>query len=215
MSKSLRKWKKRLKVRLKRLRDLRKRRKVARRRRRIAKKRLPVINQKIAEREKKNEPKPKADPVDARLVDLVAHFEGFVATPYNDVEGHSTIGYGHLLHYGAVTEADRKKWGTITKKEAKALLRADLVKYRNAVRAAVKVKLNRAQENALVSWCFNVGIGALQSSTLVRLLNQGDYDAVPAQLLRWDKGSDGKPISGLTRRRQAEARLWQTGEYPS
>ena len=61
--------------------------------------------------------------------------------------------------------------------------------------------------DALTSWTYNLGVGNLQSSTLLKKLNAGDKNSVPSEMLRWNKAS-GKVLEGLTRRRQAEADLW-------
>ena len=68
------------------------------------------------------------------------------------------------------------------------------------------------QFDALVSFVFNVGAGAFGGSTLLRRLNQGEYKAVPAELMRW-VNSGGRPLPGLVRRRQAEGVLFSRGAY--
>lgn len=86
-----------------------------------------------------------------------------------------------------------------------------------AVERNVKVALRQNQRNALVSLAFNIGSGAFAGSTLVRELNKGNYEAVPAQLARWNKTTiNGKKVEspGLTKRRAAEAALWSTGVTP-
>jgi lysozyme len=69
--------------------------------------------------------------------------------------------------------------------------------------------LNQNQFDALVSFAFNVGDGAFRSSTLLRLLNQGQYDQVPAQLRRWNM-DNGHVVQGLINRRNKEIALWNT-----
>jgi lysozyme len=153
-----------------------------------------------------------------RCIRLIARFEGFYSQPYNDPAGHATIGYGKLLHYGPVTEADRAKWGSITKRQAKRMLRADLVEYADGVRELVRVPLNRRQFSALVSFAYNVGLGALQGSTLLRRLNAGEYNAVRSELLKWDKATVGGSLvslPGLTRRRLAEGRMFRPLRKPN
>lgn len=110
-----------------------------------------------------------------------------------------TIGYGSTRGV--------KKGMVITQEEAEARLVQDLETAERTVGLLVKVPLNDNQFGALVSFVFNIGSGAFKDSTLLRLLNKGDYDAVPAQLARWDK-NDGKRMPGLTQRRAAEAELW-------
>ena len=82
-------------------------------------------------------------------------------------------------------------------------------KYAPAVVRLVKVPLNQNQFDALVSFVYNLGEGALASSTLLKLLNQGDYDSVPAQMMRWTK-ANGVDLPGLVRRRKAEADLFSS-----
>jgi lysozyme len=96
----------------------------------------------------------------------------------------------------------------ITQSEADALLAKDLVRFEQAVDGAVKVPINQSQFDALVSFAFNCGVGALQESTLLRLLNQRDYIGAAAQFDRWVKGPNG-PLPGLVRRRDAEEALFR------
>jgi lysozyme len=146
-----------------------------------------------------------------KAVHFIASFEGFRSLPYNDPAGHATIGYGHLLHLGPVTAFDKKRYPHgISQPAAFKLLRKDIVRYADAVRANVKVKLYQHEFDALVSFAFNVGIGAFRSSTLLRHLNRGDYNSVPKQLQRW---VHGRVIPGLVRRRKAEALMFSKGKY--
>ena len=73
---------------------------------------------------------------------------------------------------------------------------------------AVTVPLSQNQFDALVSWVYNLGNGNLTSSTMLKVLNSGDYAGVPAQIKRWNKAG-GKVLEGLTRRRQAEADMFE------
>jgi GH24 family phage-related lysozyme (muramidase) len=95
----------------------------------------------------------------------------------------------------------------ITEDQGKKMLARELVKYEDAVERLVKVDLNQAQFDALTLLVFNIGIGAFEKSTLLKVLNQGRFDAVPAQFLRWNKGG-GRVLPGLVRRRKAEAALF-------
>jgi len=132
-------------------------------------------------------------------ITLVKEFEGFHATPYL-CPGHIlTIGYGHTRTV--------KPGMSLTPVQADALLRDDAARAARTVERLVKVPLNDNQFAALVSFTFNVGIGNFEGSTLLRLLNQGWYEQVPAQLTRWTR-ANGEVLGGLARRRAAEARLW-------
>lgn len=116
-----------------------------------------------------------------------------------------TIGYG-------TTKIDGKpiKLGTkITEKLAENYLYADIQLFAKKVAALVKVKLNDNQFGALVSFAYNIGLDAFEKSTLLRLLNGGDFKSVPAQMRRWNK-NDGKVMQGLINRREAEIALWFT-----
>lgn len=143
-------------------------------------------------------------------IDLITEFEGLPngGLPYNDPVGHCTIGYGHLIHYGPCTKSDYRAWPNGLKKaEALALLRKDLVKYEKAVDRLVKVPLTPYQRDALISWTYNLGEGALAASTLLKKLNARDYIGAEAEFHRWVKAG-GQTLPGLVRRRKAEAELF-------
>jgi lysozyme len=146
---------------------------------------------------------------------FIGRFEGTVLHLYNDPVGHCTIGIGHLVHHGRCngSEPGEFKRG-ISKERAAELLMQDTAAVAAAIHRHVRVPLTQPRFDALCSWAFNCGVGVLGSSTLVRLLNQGNHAAVPAQLARWDKaGSPPKPVAGLTRRRKAEGKLYAEGKY--
>lgn len=136
-------------------------------------------------------------------LDLIARFEGLRLTAYKPVaaERWYTIGYGH-------TGPDITKGMTITRARARELLRQDARGAQDAVRSAVRVPLSQGEYDALVSFTFNVGGGALASSTLLRELNAGHRKAAADQFKRWNRGADGRPLLGLTRRRRAERRMF-------
>lgn len=130
---------------------------------------------------------------------------------YRDVGGVWTIGYGH-------TGPDVRQGMAIDETEAAALLIKDIATAEKAVNAAVAVPLAQHQFDALVSFTFNVGVGAFKGSTLLKKLNKGDYEAVPAQLARWNRATvNGKKtvVPGLVNRRAAEAGLWAKGSFVS
>lgn len=109
----------------------------------------------------------------------------------------------------------------ITEDEAEELLRSDLNIFGSGVERLVKVELTDNQFAALVSWAFNVGLGraanpargikgtGMKGSTLLRLLNSGDYGAPLDELPKWNK-IDGAASDGLSNRREDEAVLWST-----
>lgn len=145
--------------------------------------------------------------------DFIGAFEGFSGTLYNDPAGHCTIGFGHLVHLGNCDGSEPAEFKKgITRKRAARLLREDALSFENAIEDAVAVRLSQTQFDALVSFCFNVGPGNFRSSTLLKKLNEGDYEAVPGQLNRW-VFAGGKKLDGLIRRRRAEGRLFASGSY--
>lgn len=95
----------------------------------------------------------------------------------------------------------------ITEAEGERLLLKELTQYEDAVERLVKVEINQSQFDALTLLVFNIGIGAFERSTLLKQLNKGDYQAVPAQMMRWVNGG-GKKLPGLVKRRAAEAALF-------
>lgn len=137
-------------------------------------------------------------------IELIKEFEGYRSEAYLCPAGVWTIGYG--------TTSGVKRGHTTTKELAIKMLEADMVKFEKAVNSLVKVKLTQDQFDALVAFVYNVGPGNFKGSTLLSLLNQGDYKSVPTQMLRWNKGN-GQVLAGLTRRRKAEGDLFATGKF--
>lgn len=138
---------------------------------------------------------------------VLQRHEGYSATPYRDPVGIWTIGYGHKILPG-------ERFTSLTRDEAIAILTRDVNIAEDAVNASVTVELSQAQFDALASFVFNVGTGNFRKSTLLRLLNQGDYAAVPAQLARWKYGTkDGQLVElpGLVARRADEGQLFASG----
>ena len=134
-------------------------------------------------------------------INLIKKFEGLELSKYKDAVGLWTIGYGHLIR--PEETFDRR----LTEEEAESLLRKDLQEAEKGIKRLVSVPLTENQFDALVSFVFNVGIGRLASSTLLRKLNANDYAGAASELLKWNKAG-GKELIGLTRRRQAEQKLF-------
>ena len=132
-------------------------------------------------------------------LELIKHFEGLRLEAYLCPAGVWTIGYGSTR--GVIESM------TITETEAEAMLRRDLLTAERSVLRLVNVPLTHNQFDALVSFTFNLGGGALQRSTLRRKVNREDHEDVPAELLKWNRAG-GKISRGLIRRRQAEAELY-------
>lgn len=147
--------------------------------------------------------------------DLLRRYEQKVLFTYDDskyptkpyksgpIGGTLTIGLGH-------TGPDAAPGRTITDAQAEAWYAADVAKHEARVRRLVKVPLSESQLGALVVWDFNTE--ALETSTLLKKLNKGQYDAVPAEMQKWNHTHiNGKLVvsDGLTERRAAEVALWQ------
>jgi len=131
---------------------------------------------------------------------LIKRFEGLRLKAYLDPVGVATIGYGHTYLVNLNDPA-------ITEEEADRLLAEDLKLYEKPVREMVKVPINQNQFDALVSFAFNLGTAALRGSTLLKKLNSGQPCA--EEFDRWIFAA-GKALPGLTRRRAAERRLFET-----
>lgn len=150
-------------------------------------------------------------PVDAALVELIAKWESYRGNPYNDPAGNCTGGFGNLIHLGKCDDCEaEQEWKDIPLAEAKKRLVDKIDEYAHAVDKAVKVPITDNQWRALVSFCYNVGIGGLNNSIVLRELNAGHYDEVPGALMRYVYGTDGNQYPGLVNRRRDEGALWRT-----
>ena len=129
-------------------------------------------------------------------LDLIKHFEGCELYAYKCPAGVWTIGYGHTKGVEPGMQ--------ITEQDAEDMLKEELIEYESYINDLVTVGLNQNQFDAMVSWVYNLGAGNLKASTLLKVLNAGDYAGVPEQMLRWNKAG-GTVLEGLTRPRQAEA----------
>lgn len=137
------------------------------------------------------------------LMAIISH-EGIVTSRYRDSVGVYTIGVGHTAAAGGIDPATFTS--TITVKQALDLLREDIVKYENAVNAAVKVPLKQHEFDALVSFHYNTG--AIARAQLTKSLNAGDRAKAGREFMNWVKPPE---IKG---RRMAEMGLFLTGKYP-
>jgi lysozyme len=132
---------------------------------------------------------------------LIESFEGLRLKAYNDGVGVMTIGYGHTDGV--------KRGDVITKAQAEEYLKEDLADAIHGVEKAVKVDLSDNEFAACVSLAFNIGTGGFAKSSVCRLVNRQKYDEAADAFLLWNKGG-GKVMPGLTRRRQAERKLFLT-----
>lgn len=136
-----------------------------------------------------------------RCADLVKHFEGFRAKPYRCPAGVPTIGYGHTER---VSLAD----SPISREAAAALLEQDLAVFAAGVQRLLTRPVSQSQFDALVSFAYNVGLGNLQRSTLLRKLNAGDDAGAGKEFAKCTKAK-GIELPGLVRRRAAERALFE------
>ena len=136
-------------------------------------------------------------------LDLICRFEGFSPVIYICPAGYPTIGYGHLI-----TEANKERFlDGVDEDEALELLRKDVALAERAVLRLITVLLTQGQFDALVSFTFNLGAGALQRSTLRRKVNRAEHDDVPAELMKW-VWAGGRKLEGLVKRRKAEVLIY-------
>ncbi len=132
---------------------------------------------------------------------LIRKFEGCRLLAYDDSVAIHTIGYGHTL---GVCRGD-----TCTQEQAEQWLKEDARHAENCVNHSVSVALTQNEFDALVSFVFNLGCGALTGSTLLRKLNDGDPNGAGDQFGRWNK-TGGIVLAGLMARRKAEADLFRS-----
>lgn len=142
--------------------------------------------------------------------DFVKKCEGFYAHAYDDGGGVQTIGWG-TIKWDMSTPV--KKGETITVEQAQRQLEIEVHRVEDAINTSVKVPLTQAEFDALVSLFYNIGTGWCtgykhKQSNLIKLLNQGKYNAVPAQFLLFERDIHGKYVEGLAKRRKWEAQMW-------
>lgn len=137
-------------------------------------------------------------------LDLIKQFEGCRLSAYPDPGSGGdpwTIGWGS-------TGAGIAKGATWTQAQADMRLAQDVTKFAAGVDAALGgAPVTAKQKGALVSFAYNVGIGAMQSSTLLKKHKAGDYAGARGEFAKWNKAA-GKVMAGLTRRRAAEAAVY-------
>jgi lysozyme len=137
-------------------------------------------------------------------LELIKQFEGFRGAAYRDAVGIWTIGYGHTSMAGAPEVVAGL---AVSEAEAGEILARDVEKFATGVRALVRVALSDGQFSALVSFAYNVGLGALKKSSVLTAVNARDFAAVPRRLQLWTRAG-GHVLPGLVKRRAAEAALF-------
>ena len=133
-------------------------------------------------------------------VNLIAKWEGFEPEAYRDVVGVWTIGFGHTK--------DVKEGDKISYFDAVSLLRKEVSYFARGVALNVTVPLTQNMFDALTSFAYNLGLGNLKRSTLLRKLNREDYEGAAREFKRWNKAG-GKVYRGLTSRRLEEEELFR------
>jgi len=128
---------------------------------------------------------------------FIKQFESLRLYPYKCSGGWWTIGYGH-----AISRLEQPKW-IISEEEADRILEKDLDVTERAISRLIRVALNQNQFDALSSFTFNLGSGALQRSTLRQKINRGEYSDAADEFNRWVLAA-GRRLAGLVRRRMAE-----------
>jgi lysozyme len=135
---------------------------------------------------------------------LIKKFEGCELEAYQCSANVWTIGYGHTQ---GIKEGD-----VCTQEDADRMLEEDLEEFEGYVQEAVNVPLEQHEFDALVAWTYNLGPSNLRSSTMLKRLNDSNFDQVPSEMRRWNKAG-GKVLDGLVRRREAESLLFTNEDW--
>ena len=144
--------------------------------------------------------------VSSKGLELIKEFEGFSSVAYLCSAKKATIGYGNTFWEDGTPV---KIGDQISKERAETLLKHVVDNFSVAVEVDIKIEVTQNQFDALVSLAYNIGLGAFKNSTLLRQLNRGNFVGASQEFLRWDK-SNGKPLLGLTRRREKEKLLFES-----
>ena len=137
-------------------------------------------------------------------LELIKKFEGCETTAYQDSVGVWTIGFGHTK---GVEEGQ-----TCSIEDAESMLADEMDEYEGYINNMVKVELQQHEFDALVAWVYNLGPTNLGESTMLKVLNGGQFDRVPDEMNRWTRAG-GKILEGLVRRRQAESLMFQNLDW--
>ena len=137
-------------------------------------------------------------------LELIKKFEGCETTAYQDSVGVWTIGFGHTK---GVEEGQ-----TCSVEDAESMLADEMDEYEGYINNMVKVDLQQHEFDALVAWVYNLGPTNLGESTMLKVLNGGQFDRVPDEMNRWTRAG-GEILEGLVRRRQAESLMFQNLDW--
>lgn len=136
-------------------------------------------------------------------IDLIKKYEGFRPQSYQDSVGVWTIGYGTTRINGQPVKAGT----TITEDQALQLVKQEVNKLWSQIESITKVNLNDNQMNALIDFAYNLGFSALKTSTLMKYVNESQFDKAADEFGRW-VFAGGKVLPGLVKRREAEKQLF-------
>ncbi len=140
-------------------------------------------------------------------VELIKSFEGLRSTAARLPDGRWTLGYGHTF--------SAREGARVTQEDADALLRFDLLPIVDAINNAILVPLNQNQFDALVSFCFNIGVDNFQQSSVLKCINEGRMTEAALAMDSWRSAEfNGQTyvLAPLIRRRAAEKNLFLTPE---
>lgn len=133
--------------------------------------------------------------------DVIKLYEGWRAKPYKDLSGKH-----HAIGYGFSTKHTNK---TMTREEGDRIFDKKILIIQEKIKSKIKVPLNQNQLSVLVDMVYNIGLSKILKSTMVKHLNNGDYDLAGKQINRWCK-ANGKTLRGLVKRRAWNTELWNT-----
>jgi lysozyme len=142
-----------------------------------------------------------------KSLEIIKKFEGISLTSYFDSNGIPTIGWGTTIYLDVPGSPKVKMGESITAARADLLLSIAIKEFSKQIDYVIYVQLTQNQFDALVSFVYNIGIGDFKNSEVLKLINSGDLDSVPDELLKWDHAA-GKVSIGLLRRRHLEADLF-------
>lgn len=146
--------------------------------------------------------------IDKHGLQLIKTCEGYREMAYLCPAGIWTVGYGHTSMAG---EPHVSRGMRLTRPQAEKVLARDLEDFANGVHAAIRVDLTDHQFVALVSFAYNVGLGAFRTSSVLRAVNARDFESVPRRLNLWVKAGP-RVLPGLVKRRAAEGALFMMPE---
>jgi lysozyme len=140
------------------------------------------------------------------VIKLIKHHEGVRAKPYKCPAGLWTVGVGHLIGDGKTLPTEWNK--TFTNEEIDGILAADLRHFELGIHKMLPNVLLRQHEfDAILSFCFNLGLGCFQRSTIRQALLRGDKEQAMESLVKYCRAG-GKILKGLQNRRLDEKRLF-------